>query len=73
MDYKELVTRIDEMQMSARDKAAAKAQLAHAERIVDWAAAAAGGLRKSFRMITDTSVNPAITKLRGLFHGTEAA
>ena len=54
MDYKDLVKRIDEMEISARDRAAAKAQLAHAERLVDWAFAAAGGLRRATGTFTET-------------------
>lgn len=73
MDYKELVNRIDEIQMSARDRAAAKAQLAHAERFADWAVAAAGGLRRSMAAIAGRSGHPAIAKLRSLRQRTEAA
>jgi len=64
MDYKEMVKRIDEMQMSARDKAAAKAQLAYAERVVDWTFATASGLRRSMNVFSDASMRPAMTKIR---------
>ena len=73
MDYKEMVNRIDEMQMSARDRAAAKAQLARAERWVDWTFAAAGGLRKSMGVFADASLRPAIGKIRGSLRRTEIA
>lgn len=63
MDYKELVTRIDEMGMSARDRAAAKAQLAHAERAVDWAFAVAGRVRGATNTLIG-SVRPIMAKVR---------
>ncbi len=73
MDYKELVNRIDEMHISERDRAAAKAQLALAERWVDWTFAAAGGLRKSMSVLADASLRPAIGKIRHSLRRTEAA
>jgi hypothetical protein len=67
------VSRIDEMQMSARDRAAAKAQLVRAERWVDWTFAAAGGLRKSMRLFGDASLRPAVDKIRSALRRTETA
>ena len=67
MDYKEMVARIDEMQMSARDRAAVKAQLAHAERLVGWTMATAGTLKRSFGRIADASLRPAMTRMRSSF------
>ena len=73
MDYKEMVKRIDEMQMSARDRAAAKAQLAHAERWADWTLAAAGGLRRSISVVADTALRPAMARIRRSFNRIAAA
>jgi hypothetical protein len=67
MDYKELVKRIDEIQMSPRDRAAAKVQLAHAERLVGWTLAAAGTLRRSYGKFADASLRPAFARLRSSF------
>jgi hypothetical protein len=73
MDYKEMVKRIDEIQMSARDRAAAKAQLAHAERLADWTLATAGGMRRSISIIAAASLRPAIAKIRRSFQRIWAA
>jgi hypothetical protein len=71
MDYKEIVQRIDEMQMSPRDRAAAKLQLAHAERFVDWALAAAGSVRGASGTLFAALRPPA--RARGSFQRTRAA
>jgi len=67
MDYKDLVKRIDEMEISARDRAAAKAQLAHAERLVDWAFAAAGGVRRATGTFRESVFGAKVAKARGSF------
>ena len=72
MDYKEMVRRIDEIQMSARDRAAVKAQLAHAERLADWTLATTDGLRRSISVLNDV-LRPAIAKIRSSFHRIWAA
>ena len=73
MDYKEMVKRIDEIQMNSRDRAAAKAHLARAERLADWTVATAGGMRKSISVLNDASVRPAIARIRSSFHRIWAA
>lgn len=73
MDYNEMVNRIDEMHMNARDRAAAKVQLAHAERLADWTLATAGGLRRSIRIFADTLLRPAIARIRSSLHRFRAA
>ena len=64
MDYQELVRRIDQIQMSDRDRAAAKIQLAHAVRLADWTLAAAGGVKKATRFVADGFLRPALTRIR---------
>ena len=72
MDYNEMVKRIDEMHMNARDRAAAKVQLAHAERLADWTLGTAGGLRVAITAFADT-LRSVIAKIRSSFHRIRAA
>lgn len=67
MDYRNLVKRIDEMQMSAGDRAAAKARLAQAERLMDWTSAAAAGLKGSAGASGVNPIRRGIARIRSSF------
>lgn len=73
MDYKDMVKRIDEMEMSARDRAAAKAHLLRAEHVVDLTLAAAGGVRKSMRGLGIAPLRLAVARIRASFQRISAA
>ncbi len=64
MNDQNLLKRLDEIQMNAPDRAAAKERLAQAERVVDWTFAAASYLKKGFGTLVALPIRRGIAKIR---------
>jgi len=64
MNTVDLMKRLDEIQMHAPDRAAAKARLAQAERLVDEVFAAASALNRWFGALTVRPILRGIAKIR---------
>lgn len=73
MDYREMIQRIDQMQMSPRDRAAAKAQLEQAERWVDFTSSTAGAVRRWMHVFGDALRRHAESKGEGPLRRSRAA
>ena len=64
MNTMQLMKRLDEIQMHAPDRAAAKARMAQAERLVDGMFAAAAGLKRWGGALVVRPIRRGIAKIR---------
>ena len=68
MKEENLLDRLDEIQMSASDRAAAKAHVIQAERLADLLLAVTGVLRKWIGTLAVTPIRRGVALIRSAFH-----